>query len=84
LDRRPVEGNIDIPTSEVYDVVVFEGDRFIATRSGLGRIRQDGSTKLLTMEEGLPSNAVRSLALAAELHLLFVGTENGLAIVSLK
>jgi len=83
LDRRPVSGNIDVPTSAVYDAISHKGVLYLATRSGIACVQADRTTVLITMEDGLPSNAIRSLAIDSKGELLFAGTENGLALIRL-
>ena len=80
LERRQKPGNIDVPTPEVYDVVAFQSKLYLATRSGLAIVNEaDLKTKMITMEEGLPSDRVRALSLDPAGPTLFIGTENGLA-----
>ena len=82
LERRQKPGNIDVKTPEVYDVIPFQNKLYLATRSGMASVNEaDKKTKVITMEEGLPSDRVRALALDPNGPTLFIGTENGLAAV---
>lgn len=82
MTREERKGNLDIPTSEIYDVLPFEGKLYMATRSGLAILKEkDNSFKLLTLENGLPSNDVTSLALDRTNRILFVGTASGIGLI---
>jgi len=84
IDHRPVEGNVPIPTPEVFDAVSHGGRYYLATLSGVAAVAPDrSSTTLITMTQGLPSDRVRSLTVDGATGTLFVGTENGLAAISL-
>jgi len=77
-------GNLNIPTPEIYDIISFEGKLYLATRSGLGILTEsDKSSQLITLETGLPSNDVTSLAIDVKQKTLFIGTASGIGIMKL-
>lgn len=84
MAREERKGNLEIPTSEIYDVLPFEGNLYLATRSGLAILTEkDNSLKLLTLENGLPSNDVTCFALDESNRILFVGTASGIGLIKL-
>jgi len=84
MTREERKGNLDIPTSEIYDIITVDDKLYLATRSGLAILyEKDNTSTLLTLNDGLPSNDVTSLAFDETRKILFVGTASGIGLIKL-
>ena len=82
MNTEERKGNIDIPTSEIYDVFPFNDTLYLATRSGLGIIdEKSGKSTLVTIDDGIPSNEITSFAFNESKKTLYIGTASGIAIL---
>lgn len=81
--HEEVPGNVEMPSSDIADVAFGEGVIYAATPKGLAVLPaagpSAGPTRVLTIEDGLPSNKIQALAYDAPSKRLFVATGFGLA-----
>ncbi len=83
LSHKEVPGNVDMPSSDIYDVAFGDKHLYLATKKGLVIVSREGPSAAkaiyVGLDEGLPSSQVNSVRLSPDKSVLYVATQYGLA-----
>jgi len=83
LLRLVNKDNSDLPDNGFYCIEYEDGVIYLGTKKGLAiyDVAQDTILQIYDNGDGLPDKKIRSMALDAENHRVYIGTDDGLGII---